>query len=90
MKMKFMIVCFLVSSLSIIARAQGSDGNIRQGVGVVMATAELATMDLIKVCLGLGKSNGLTFDGIENLSFFTQTDGSILGRVECVYKPVSK
>jgi hypothetical protein len=93
MKSGFLI--FLISTFSVIATAeQSADGKIRQGNGVARATAELAAMDLVQVCLGMPliQAGAVTFDGIENLKFTPSPDGSgsTFAYAKCVYKPTSK
>lgn len=90
--MKFALFIF-ISAFSLIASAeQGADGKLRQGSGVAGGTAELATMGLIQVCLGMPliQAGVVTFDGIEGLKFTPRADGTIFAYAKCVYKPVSK
>lgn len=87
---KLLIAMFLIAPLMV--NAQDPDGKIRQGNGVARPTAEIATMDLIGVCLGMPliQAGAVTFDGIEDLTFTKMADGSTFAYVKCVYKPVSK
>ncbi|MGZ3721657.1 MAG: hypothetical protein ACXVA9_01920 [Bdellovibrionales bacterium] len=93
--MKFGILIFMISAFSLIATAeQSADGKIRQGNGVARATAELAAMDLVQVCLGMPliQAGAVSFDGIEDLKFTAMPDGSgsTFAYAKCVYKPAPK
>lgn len=95
MRKIFLVAAVFVATSSLVATAeQGADGKIRQGNGVARATAELAAMDVIKVCLGMPliEAGVVTFDGIEELKFTPMPDGSgnTFAYGKCVYKPVSK